>query len=268
MQALSAEAVSAALRTRRLGHPVIFFERVGSTNDLARELAAAGAPEGLLVLADEQTAGRGRMGRLWWAPAGSSLLMSLLLRPPLPPAQAGQTMMALALGALEGVEAVTGLRPVLKWPNDLLLEGSKLGGMLAEIRTDGDRLDYVILGLGLNVNVDWTAQTAIPAGIAAVAASLSATLGQPVDRLGLLVEILARCEAWYDRLLAAQAGRPGGEPIHIAWAARLETLGRRVSVAAPDGTVTGTAVGVTAEGALQVRREDGTLQIVWSGDVV
>ncbi len=256
------------MRTRRLGRPVVFFERVASTNDAAQELAAAGAPDGLLVLADEQTAGRGRMGRSWWAPGGSSLLMSLVLRPPLPPAQAGQTMMAVALGALEGIEAVTGLRPVLKWPNDLLLDGRKLGGMLAEIRTDGDRLDYVILGLGLNVNVDWTAQTAIPAEVAAAATSLSAGLGRPVDRLDLLVQILSRSEAWYDRLLAAQAGRPGAEPIHMAWAARLETLGRRVSIVVPGGTVTGTAFGVTPEGALQVRREDGTVQIVWSGDVV
>jgi len=253
---LSAEAIARARGAARFGQPVIFFERVGSTNDVACRQAAAGAAEGLLVVADEQTAGRGRIGRSWWAPKGASLLFSLLLRPAIPPARAGQLTMCLGLGAVEGIERVTGLRPALKWPNDLLLDGRKLGGMLAELRATGDRVEYAVLGLGLNVN-------AAPPDLAATSICLATVLGSAVDRVELLAEILARCEGWYERLLAAETN----EPIHAAWAARLDTLGRDVTVSAAGGLLHGRAVGVTPEGALLLEQEDGRIQVVWGGDV-
>jgi BirA family biotin operon repressor/biotin-[acetyl-CoA-carboxylase] ligase len=277
MAELSVDAIACARRTRRLGWPVIFFERVGSTNDVAHQQALSGSPEGLLVVADEQTAGRGRMGRSWWAPRGSSLLFSLLLRPTIPTAQAGQLTMCLGLGAVEAIEVVTALRPALKWPNDLLLDSRKLGGMLAELRTAGDRVEYAVLGLGLNVNGEfdedrWT--------------SLSSVLGRAVDRVLLLAEILARCEAWYERLAPAEeeAGSPkpepggwkaedksgrsmGGEQIHAAWAAQLDTLGRYVTVSGPAGQLRGRAVGVSPHGSLLLEKEDGETCEVWGGDV-
>ena len=147
MLELSAETISAALTTCRLGRSLLWFAQIGSTNDVAHP-GSAPAAEGLLVIADEQTAGRGRLDRRWWAPPGSSLLMSLFLRPALPPSRAGQLTMCLGLAAVEAIEAVTGLRPALKWPNDLLLEGRKLGGMLTELRLDGERLDYAVWGWG------------------------------------------------------------------------------------------------------------------------
>ena len=279
MTTLSAEAIARARRSARLGQPVIFFERVGSTNDVACRQAVAGAAEGLLIVADEQTAGRGRMGRSWWAPKGASLLFSLLLRPPIPSAHAGRLTMCLGLGAVEGIERVTGLHPALKWPNDLLLDGRKLGGMLAELRATGDKVEYAILGLGLNVN-------AVPPDLAATSISLLTLLGRAVDRVELLAEILARCEAWYGRLLAAQAeagnrkpetGRGNveaesemlavGEPIHLAWAARLDTLGRDVTVNTAGGQLHGRAVGVSPEGALLLEEEGGQIRVVWGGDV-
>jgi len=256
---LSTETIRDALTTRRLGRPALYFPSIGSTNDELLARAAAGATEGLLAVADAQTAGRGRLERAWWAPPGSSLLMSLLLRPPIPPSRAGQLTMCLGLAAVEGIEAVTGLRPALKWPNDLLLDGSKLGGMLSELRLAGERLDYTVLGLGLNVNLAFDGP-GVPADIAATAISLSGALGRPVDRLPLLVAILARCEAWYDRLL-------GGASPHRAWADRLDTLGRAIAVALPNGTIHGVATGVTPEGALLVRDAAGRLQTVWAGDV-
>ena len=194
MSDLSAEAIAAALTTRRLGRPVLYFRRTGSTNDVAHERAAAGTAEGLLVIADEQTAGRGRLDRRWWAPPGSSLLMSLLLRPSLPPSQVGQLTMCLGLAAVEAIEAVTGLRPALKWPNDLLLNGRKLGGMLSELRLDGEQVAYAVLGLGINVNVNfddgrwmmddgrWSMVNGRSSGLADTAMSLSMVLGHPVDR--------------------------------------------------------------------------------------
>ena len=272
MSDLSAEAIAAALTTRRLGRPVLYFPRTGSTNDVAHERAAAGAAEGLLVIADEQTVGRGRLDRRWWAPPGSSLLMSLLLRPALPPDRAGQLTMCLGLAAVEGIEAVTGLRPALKWPNDLLLEDRKLGGMLTELRLEGERLTYAVLGLGVNVNVtfdegrttnDENSSSLVlgpSSDLANTAISLSMILGREVDRLALLAVLLARCEVWYERALA-------GESPHAAWAARLDTVGRRVTVATTTGSVAGMAVGVTPEGALLVRGDDAVEHVIWSGDV-
>ena len=239
---------------------------------MAHERAAAGAAEGLLVIADEQTAGRGRLDRRWWAPPGSSLLMSLLLRPPLPASHAGQLTMCLGLAAVEGIEAVTELRPALKWPNDLLLNDRKLGGMLTEMRLDGERIAYAVLGLGVNVNVMFdegrrTEDEKKPSFVlrpsselATTAISLSMALGREVDRVALLAAILARCEAWYERTLA------GASP-HAAWAARLATLGQQVNVTTAAGVLSGLAAGVTPEGALCVRMADGAEHIVWSGDV-
>jgi BirA family transcriptional regulator, biotin operon repressor / biotin---[acetyl-CoA-carboxylase] ligase len=260
MSDLSAESITAALVTQRLGRPVLYFPRTGSTNEVAHERAAAGAPDGLLVIADEQTAGRGRLDRRWWAPAGSSLLMSLHLQPPLPPEQAGQLTMCLGLAAVEGIEAVTGLHPALKWPNDLLLDGRKLGGMLTELRLDGERLRYAVLGLGVNVNVTFSASPSMPSELTDTATSLSTALGRPVDRLPLLVAILTRCETWYEQVLAGQS------PL-VAWAARLDTVGRRVTVTTAAGTLLGNAVGVTSGGALLMRDDNGTEHTIWSGDV-
>ena len=261
-----------ALTTRRLGRSSLYFAQVGSTNDVAHDQARTGVPDGLLVVADEQTAGRGRLDRHWWAPPGSSLLMSLLLRPPLPASQAGQLTMCLGLAAVEGIEAVTGLRPALKWPNDLLLHERKLGGMLAELCIDGEQLQYAVLGLGINVNMifdegrrtkdqgDSSFVFRPPFDLADTAISLSMALGHPVDRLALLIAILARCETWYEQVLA-------GRSPHASWAARLDTLGRRVTVATTAGLVAGMAVDVTPEGALLVRGNDETEHIIWSGDV-
>lgn len=258
MSDLSAETITAALTTRRLGRPTRFFPRIDSTNDVALALAAAGAAEGLLVLADEQTAGRGRLERSWWAPPGASVLMSLLLRPALAAHRAGQLPMCLGLAAVEGIEVVTGLRPALKWPNDIVWDGRKLGGMLTELRADGARLDYAVLGLGINVNMTFDEPAA--GDLAATAVSLRMIAGRPVDRAALVIALLERCEAWYERVLA-------GESLHVAWAARLDTLARQVVVTLPAGTLTGVAVGVTPEGALIVRRPDGADETIWVGDV-
>ena len=258
MMHLTGEAIAAALTTRRLGRPALVFERTGSTNDVARDYARAGAADGLLLLAEEQTAGRGRLDRTWWAPAGTSLLMTLLLRPALPLAQAGQLTMCLGLGAAEGIADVTGVTAQLKWPNDLLVNGRKLGGMLTELDADEGQLNYAVLGLGLNVNVDF-ARDGVPAEVSALATSLLMETGREIDRVALLAAILSRTERWYDGALA-------GESPHEAWAGRLDTLGNRVRVATIAGTLEGVAVGVTPEGALLVREDGGTMRTVWSGD--
>lgn len=265
---LSAEQITTALTTRRLGHPTYYYPTIGSTNDVAHQLARDGAGDGALVLADEQTAGRGRLDRGWWAPAGTCLLFSLLLRPALPLHRASQLTMCLGLGAAEGIRRATGAQIGLKWPNDLMMRGRKLGGMLVELRGEGERLDYAVLGLGLNVNLAFDAagdargarDPGQPDGLTETATSLALILGRRVDRLSLLTAILGETEAWYDRLLA-------GESPHAEWAARLDTIGQRVQVALPTGRLFGLATGVTPEGALLLRDDDGREHAVWAGDV-
>ncbi len=276
MDQLSAAAIAAALTTHRLGRPALFFPSIGSTNDVAHEQAAAGAHDGLLVVADEQTAGRGRSEHSWWAPPRACLLMSLLLRPMLTLVRAGQLTMCLGLAAAEAIEQITGLHIMLKWPNDLLLHGRKLGGMLTELSAAGDRLHYAVLGLGINANVrfdfafdegqrteDESLSSFVlrpPSDLLNTATSLQMALGRPVDRLALLAAILARTEAWYEQVLA-------GDSPHAAWAGRLDTLGRRVTVALPGGMLVGQALDVTPEGGLVLRDDAGCQHVIWSGDV-
>ena len=269
------------------------FACLGSTNDVARELARGGAAEGTLVIAEEQIAGKGRLGRSWWAPPCSCLLLSLIFRPPLAPAQAQRLTMIAGLACAEAVEAQTGLRPGLKWPNDLVLAGRKLAGILTELETAGERLDFAVVGIGLNVNVDFRQQEA-DAKLCESAIGLSQALGRTVDRLALLNELLVRLERRYERLR-------GGQSPHDEWAERLVTLGRAVRVTTPSRVaqrswgaeeqgrgwpshlrssappppssarggrvVEGQAVGVDADGALLLRLPDGRTERVLAGDV-
>lgn len=255
---LSAERITAALRTRWLGRPTIFYSTTGSTQDELKHRAAQGAPEGMLVIADEQLCGRGRMGRKWAAPAQSSLLFSLLFRPAfLPPRYAQWVTMACALAVKDAVQAMTGLRPNLKWPNDVLLYHKKLAGILTELDISQENtIAWVIVGVGLNVNVDFSQ---LPE-IRDVAISLSEATGRSIARLPLLVSLLSRIERRYEALRAGQS--PVSE-----WAAQLLPLGRQVTVVAPDGTFSGFAESVDETGTLHLRLADGHIIPVLAGDV-
>jgi BirA family biotin operon repressor/biotin-[acetyl-CoA-carboxylase] ligase len=267
---MSAEKVRAGLRTRYVGQTVYYWPAVGSTNDELKRLADAGAPEGALAIADEQVAGRGRLDRSWVAPAGSSLLMSLLFRPAfLAPVEAQQLTMICSLAAADAVVQVTGLQPALKWPNDLILEGRKLAGVLTELGfatetgASGAALAWAIVGVGLNVNVDFAA----PAfrrdwpDLAGTAISLQMAAGRPISRLRLLHSYLLAVEIRYTALRAGQSP-------HAEWAGRLATLGRPVTVSTPDGLHQGIADGVDEAGALLLRRPDGQVVRILAGDVM
>jgi BirA family biotin operon repressor/biotin-[acetyl-CoA-carboxylase] ligase len=260
VEALSVESIEKGLTTAFMGRKIICYRSIGSTNDVARELAAQGAPEGTLVIADEQTAGKGRLGRRWLAPPGTSLLMSLLFRPRLlAPYQAQRLTMVCSLSIVEAVETVTGLAAAIKWPNDIVMQGKKAGGILTELGAIGERLDYAVVGLGLNVNLDFGAVEAM-GELAATATSLSQELGQEVSRLALLWRILESVEGRYQRLQA-------GELPHDEWASRLVTLHNYVLVDTPQGAVEGWVEGVDADGALLLRTQCGERQRVLAGDV-
>lgn len=257
MESFSALGIRRGLDTNLFGQSIVFLPVTGSTNDEARRLAQTGAQEGTLVITDYQSSGRGRLERRWEAPPGSSLLMSLVFRPSLAPHQVQQLTMVCGLAVIDAVKSETGLELDLKWPNDVVVGGAKLGGMLTEIGLDGNRVEFAVVGLGLNVNLD---PGQLPEDLLVPATSLSFELGREVARLPLLWALLRATEARYEALKA------GCSP-HAEWSARLSTLRRRVAVSTGDATLEGVAEGVDANGALLVRLDNGALETVMAGDV-
>lgn len=254
MSELSASAIKASLKTRIMGQKVLYYVSVSSTMDLARKAAREGAPEGTLVIAEEQTAGRGRLGRAWMAPPGSSLLCSLLFRPRL--VDLPQLTLIGSLAAAHAIEHITTLEAAIKWPNDVLVRGKKVCGLLVESEMEEDILLWAIMGMGMNVNLDPKQFPPMPTP----PTSLSAELGSEVPRLPLLKAILEEIERLY-------LGLRRGEPVYQAWRSRLVTLGRRVKVTSREGTEEGVAEDVDEDGALLLRRDDGTRARILAADV-
>ncbi len=257
---LDAPLIRNALTTQYLGHPVLYWPVIGSTMDEARRLieqnSPAEVPDGTLLVADEQTSGRGRLQRAWWAPPASSLLLSLIFRPLLASYQAQRITMICSLAVCEAIAEQSGLNPQIKWPNDVLIGKAKVCGILTELDLLGTRLNHVIVGIGINVNVDF--RVAPP--LMSPATSLLAETGHAVSRLDLLSALLASLERRYTALR-------NGQSFHQEWASRMATLGERVEVASGPEHWTGMAVGVDEDGALLVRMDDGNTQRILAGDV-
>lgn len=246
------------LRTARFGHRAHYREVTRSTQDDCRDLAEQGAPEGTLVVAERQEAGRGRLGRAYFTPAGG-LWFSLLLRPERAPEEVILLSLVAAIAAHQAIEEVTGLRPTIRWPNDLLVNGRKVVGILVELASEQDVLRYVVLGMGINVNLR---EDDFPEDLRPIATSLSAELGRHVPRVPLLQRLLERLESLYDRYLAEGPG-----PVLDAWRALPNILGQRVTVFAPRETWSGVALDLDEEGALLVRDDAGATRRVVAGDV-
>ncbi|PIE81547.1 MAG: biotin--[acetyl-CoA-carboxylase] ligase [Chloroflexi bacterium] len=265
MDDLAITAVSRNLATLWVGRTYEYVETVTSTNDVlkkrAAELDEAALPEGTVLVADYQSRGRGRLGRRWEALPGTSLMLSLLLRPQWPVCQSLWLTMIAGLAAAEAIESLTNLSVSLKWPNDVGLEldgvWHKLGGVLVEgnVAQNG-RLQYAVLGMGLNVNMT-AAQ--LPEGRTPVTSVLVAG-GQRVERCALLVSFLAGVESWYETAVAGQS------PVSV-WEKRLVTIGRQVTVKQADKTLSGMAVGVDDWGQLKLSADDGSLHLIAAGDV-
>lgn len=251
MSELRPERLRPALATRVLAGELVYLERTGSTNQEARRLAEQGAPEGTLVVCEEQLAGRGRRGRRWLAPYGTSLLYSLIFYPRDRWPQLG---MAACLGAAEGIRRVAGLQVELKWPNDLLVGGSKVGGVLLEAVPGAG--GWCVVGTGINVNWDPRGE----GGPGLPASSLSLEAGRPLDRGELLAAILEAVEARYLRWRA-------GESLLPEWRACLSTLGREVRVIEDGEEWAGRALEVDSSGALVVLRADGRRITVHAAEV-
>jgi BirA family biotin operon repressor/biotin-[acetyl-CoA-carboxylase] ligase len=248
------------LATRVLGRGEARYDlRTDSTNRLAKELAAQGAPEGTLVVAEEQVSGRGRMGRGWFSPPLLGIYASLILRPPLPPHEAPRMTLLSSVAVAEALLELTSLDVKIKWPNDILVQGRKIAGILTEISTGMDSVEYMIVGLGMNVNIP---ADGFPAEIRQQATSILAETGVLFSRVALLRRCLETYEAYYDRFKAS-----GFDPVMQRWKELTDMTGRRIMVRTVGRQHVGKVVDFDPEGFLVLRDDRGESIRVFSGDV-
>ena len=232
---------------------------VDSTQRVARDLARAGAPEGTAVIAERQTAGRGRLGRSWHSPAGLNLYCSIVLRPVLPPSAVPQVTLVTGAAVAATVEEETGLRPAIKWPNDVLLGGRKVAGILVEMDSEIDRVHHLLVGVGVNLN---TPRAGFPPELRRKATSLLVATGRPVHRAAFAGRLLAALEARYGRFSTV-----GFASVRAEWESYSCLTGTEVSVASPGGEIAGRVLGLDADGALRLRRRGGREVRIVAGEV-
>jgi BirA family biotin operon repressor/biotin-[acetyl-CoA-carboxylase] ligase len=239
---------------KRLYH----FFKLGSTNELLMRLGQLGEPHGSVAIAEEQTAGRGRAGRSWYSEKASGIYASVLLRPSIPPADAPLLTLLAGLAARDAVAEQTGMEPDLRWPNDLLLRGKKFCGILNELEAEPDRIRFVVIGFGVNVN-----HGHLPEELGARATSLRIETGRTQSRLELLVRLLRQLDRYYNRFLG-EGARPILERFsEVSSYAR----GKRVRITLAQESFVGTTAGLEPSGLLRVRRDDGRTEVVLAGDV-
>lgn len=255
---LTPDLLRKRLKGSLFGKRVFHFFKTDSTNRVAMELGYAGEPEGTVVMAESQTAGRGRAGRSWHSEKGTGLYFTVLLRPRLAPAQAPLLTMLAGISAQAAIQAQTGLVPELKWPNDLLLNGKKVGGILTEMHAEPNAIRFVIVGIGINVN-----QEKFPAELSTIATSIRRESGRMTYRLELLARLLGQFETDYNRFL--QEG-PGFVVERFRSVSSFAD-GRRVRVETGAESFMGTTAGLSPEGLLRVTKENGPLVTVIAGDV-
>jgi BirA family biotin operon repressor/biotin-[acetyl-CoA-carboxylase] ligase len=246
------------LNTHDLGQTLHHFEVIGSTNDHARELAEEGAGHGEVVIAESQTGGRGRRGRPWSSPPGRNVYLSAILRPDLPPSRAPELTLLTSVAICDALRQAD-VPAEIKWPNDLLVHGRKIAGILTELASEPEKVHWVVVGVGINVNAT---EADFPDDLKAIATSVRIERGAPAPRALFVAACLTALEGWLDR-----HAEEGFAPIREAWRARSGTLGRDVTVKTGAQDVTGRAEDIDEAGALLVRTERG-LERILSGDVV
>lgn len=245
---------------RIVGRDIRVFQETTSTNDVIEKLARDEVREGVVVFADSQSKGRGRLGRKWMSPAGKGLWFSLLLRPPLQPLEATQLTVAAATALRRAIASQTSLQPHIKWPNDILINGRKTAGILTELRAEVDRIKYCIIGIGVDVNIK---SSEYPEELRTKATSLKAEAGKPVSRPDLAVAILREIDADYKRITSGKF-----HDVATEWAAHCATIGSRVTVLMGERRIQGQAEALADDGALLVRTDHGHLERIVGGDII
>jgi len=253
LEELSAAAITRDLKTSLVGREVIYYPSLTSTMEVAKRVARSGAAEGTVIIAGEQTGGWGRLGRGWLSPPGN-IALSVILSPQL--TYVPYLIMLASLAVVHTIESVTGLKPQIKWPNDVLVNSKKVSGILIESDIRKDKVNFAVIGVGINVSLK---PADFPA-IQTIATSLSGELGGEVSRVGIVRRLLVEL----DRLCLIL---PGGKVIYEEWRDRLETLGKKVRVKSGDAVYEGVAESVAENGSLLLRQPDGSLVKIVAGDV-
>jgi BirA family biotin operon repressor/biotin-[acetyl-CoA-carboxylase] ligase len=257
---LLANEIRERLETRVFGkQDIVYFQETDSTNLRAKSLADRGAPEGTVVIAESQTEGRGRRGRTWFSPAGEGIYVSVILRPALSPNEASRLTLLAAVAAAETLLDLTSLSVRIKWPNDIMVRGKKLAGILTQVSTEMDAVDYIVVGLGLNVN---TPLKSFPADLRNSATSIQAEMNEPFPRIRLLRLYLERFEDRYEMFRQS-----GFQPILERWKELSDVIGKRIRVDLLNHYCMGEVLDIDQDGILILREQDGTLQRILSGDV-
>jgi BirA family transcriptional regulator, biotin operon repressor / biotin---[acetyl-CoA-carboxylase] ligase len=256
---LSPTRIRAEIGDCEIGNKILHYFVVDSTNTAAMELAAQGAPHGTVVLAEEQTGGRGRFGRTWYSEKASGIYSSVILRPVLPPSAAPILTLMAGLATRQAIINAAEITPDIRWPNDLLVNGKKAAGILTEMNAEMDRVHAVVLGIGLNVN-----HSEMPSNLQREATSLRIESKRIYSRVHLMAALLRQIQTFYELLLSR-----GAAEISRQWAAASTfASGKRVRVSTKGGYQTATTLGLEPSGALRVRFDDGQEQFLFSGDVV
>ncbi len=255
---LSLSELKTRIKTKMAGNHLLYFDVVGSTNIEAKKQAENGAPEGLLVVADKQEAGRGRRGRSWESPAGVNIFMTLLLRPSFSPGKASMITLVMALSVAQAVSEAAGLTAKIKWPNDVVVNKKKVVGILTELTMETDYIQYLVCGVGINVN-----QMSFPETIAQTATSLYLEGGRQVNRAGLIEKVMERFEENYEIFLRTEDMSGLTEPYNRLLVNKEE----RVRVLDPKGEYDGLSHGINKMGELIVEKQDGSVENVYAGEV-
>jgi len=251
--------VKPLLRTKWMGRTLHYFQSIDSTNSKAYQLAMEGAKEGEVVVAESQSQGKGRLGRQWFSPPFLNLYLSVILRPKIPPHQASMMTLMAAVATAEAIQHSAGLDPKIKWPNDLLLRERKVAGLLNEIHSEADRIHFIILGIGVNINME---TKMFPREIRQKATSLKIEKGEMISRKDFIQILLQRLERWYSTLL-----EEGPSAILEAWRKWAEIKGRWIKVISFGEALLGRAIDIDSDGALIIETKEGGEKRILAGDV-
>jgi BirA family biotin operon repressor/biotin-[acetyl-CoA-carboxylase] ligase len=254
------EEIQGGLETKRFGKRIIFHHNTSSTQDVARRHAESGTPEGTVVVAESQSAGRGRLGRSWHSPPGAGIYLSIVLRPGIIPRDDMKIPLVASVAAVNAIKRITSLDVRIKWPNDLIVNNKKTGGILVESTSEIDIINFMILGMGINVN---TPDSMIPRELQDIATSLYIESKKKISRVKLFQSLMMELETSYDTFL-----KEGFETLRRKWISFSNTIGSKVLINSPgEPPFEGTAIDIDMEGALIVKLSDGTEKRVLSGDV-
>ncbi|KEO84288.1 biotin--[acetyl-CoA-carboxylase] ligase [Tumebacillus flagellatus] len=257
---VTAAEIREGLQTTLIGQSIIYRESLDSTNTLAQQMANQGAPEGTVVIADEQTSGRGRRGRQWFSPPHSGIWMSLILRPELPLAHAAQITLVAAVALCQALSRATGVKAGIKWPNDILFNGKKCCGILTEMHAEFDQIHHLVVGIGINVNIP---QADFPDELQSIATSLQAIRGEKLARAEVVRTVLEEFEPLYRRYV----NNGGFGSLRDAWKANNITLGNRIVAHTARGDIEGKALDIDEFGVLLMEKDNGEQEKIYSADI-